>query len=53
MSLAREAFLAAKRAAEADARDAELAALDLAQEGLSLDDIVMGAVARRSMGVPQ
>lgn len=52
-SVAREAFKAAKVAAAEDAREAEIEARDAAQEGAPLDDIVMGAIARRSMGVPQ
>ena len=52
-SIAREAFKAAKEASAEDARSAEIATRDAAQEGAALDDIVMGAIARRSMGVPQ
>lgn len=52
-SVAREAFKAAKAAAAEVAREAEIEERDAAQEGVPLDDIVMGAIARRSMGVPQ
>lgn len=50
-SIAKAAFDAAKKAAEEDARVAALAARDAEQEGMSLDDITMAGVARRTMGV--
>lgn len=52
-SIAREAFKAAKVAAQEDARATEIAARDAAQEDMSLDDIALGGIARRSMGVSQ
>ena len=50
-SIAREAFKAAKEAAAVAQREAENDARDRAQEGMSLDDIVLGGVSARSMGV--
>lgn len=52
-SIAREAFRAAEVAAKEAAREADLAAKDAAQDDMSLDDIALGAIARRSMGVAQ
>lgn len=50
-SIAREAFRAAKEAATVAKQEAENEARDRAQEGMSLDDIVVGGVSARSMGV--
>lgn len=52
-SIAREAFKAAKEAAAAAQQEAENDARDKAQEGMSLDDIVMSGVSARSMGVAE
>lgn len=50
-SIAKAAFDAAKKAAEEDKRVAALAARDAEQEGMSLDDITIAGVTRRTMGV--
>ena len=52
-SIAREAFRAAEEASKEAAREADLAARDAAQDGMSLDDIALGGITRRSMGVSQ
>lgn len=52
-SIAREAIKAAKLAAAVAQQEAENDARDRAQEGMSLDDIVVGGVSARSMGVSE
>lgn len=52
-SIAREALKAARAAFDEEARASALAEQDNRQEGASLDDIVLGGIAARSMGVAQ
>ncbi len=52
-SIAQAAFAAARKAAQEDARIAEIDSRAATQEHMALDDIALGGIARRSMGVVQ
>lgn len=52
-SIAREALRAAQAAFDEDARVSALVAKDEHQDNMTLDDIVLGGIAARSMGVAQ
>lgn len=52
-SIAREAFKVAREAATEDARQADIVRREAEQDGASVEDIALGGIARRSMGVAQ